>query len=387
MRFSAALIAATLGAATVGCSDAPASPAGPMTPAMMPRAPTASIDAPVTSTARWNRRAVALFRARGGASFHTDTYMSLAQYRAALAARDARHGEFRPSIAGAAAAAAVVVLKQFYPLDAAALDAELAAQRSEDPFGTERNRDFEAGEAIGRDVAAKVLALAATDNFGATSPGNPPVGPGYWVSSGAPTVRGGLGTRPFFLTSGSEIRLGPPPAFGSPAYLAALAEVRAFAIARTPEQVAIVTKWVPFSDPLLTVIAADLIDRYHVPELEASRIMAYSSAAAWDAIIACFDTKFTYWFIRPTQADPSITLATALPNHPSYPSAHSCATGAYQAVLADAFPSERAMLEDVAQEASMSRVIGGLHYRFDAEGGLALGHAAAALALQRRGLE
>lgn len=30
------------------------------------------------------------------------------------------------------------------------------------------------------------------------------------------------------------------------------------------------------------------------------------------AIIACFDTKFTYWFIRPSQADPTITLATGL---------------------------------------------------------------------------
>jgi membrane-associated phospholipid phosphatase len=232
-----------------------------------------------------------------------------------------------------------------------------------------------------------VLVFAASDNLDLTSPGVLPVGPQYWKSNGAPTVRGGLGARPFFLTSGSELRLPPPPAFGSAEYLAGLAEVRAFALARTPEQVATVVKWVPASAPLMNAIAADLIEQYHRSELEAARVLAYANAAAFDAIIACFDTKFAYWFIRPTQADPSITVATPLPNHPSYPSAHSCQTGAFEAVLADAFPSERAMLDAVAQEASMSRVVGGLHYRFDGEAGLALGRTTAALALARRGLE
>ena len=82
-----------------------------------------------------------------------------------------------------------------------------------------------------------------------------------------------------------------------------------------------------------------------------------------------------------------ITLAVGLPNHPSYPSAHSCQSGALQAVLADAFPSERGSLDALATEASLSRVIGGLHYRFEREAGLALGRAAARLALQRRGIE
>ena len=163
--------------------------------------------------------------------------------------------------------------------------------------------------------------------------------------------------------------------------------MRAIALGRTPEQVAIVLKWVPFSGPVFNGIVADLIEKYHRSELEAARVLAYANAAAFDAIIACFDTKFAYWFIRPTQADPTIPLATGLPNHPSYPSAHSCETGAFHGVLADAFPAERAMLDAVAQEASMSRVYGGIHYRFDGEAGLALGRAAAALALRRQGLE
>jgi hypothetical protein len=340
-----------------------------------------------TSTARWNRKAMALFRARGGNAGRVNAYVSLAQYRAALAADQAKDGRSQPSLASAVAGASVVVLKQFYTLDAASIDAELAAQRAEAPVGNEHNKDFDAGEIIGRDIGAAVLALAATDNFGATSPGTPPVGPGLWISSGAPIVRGGLGARPFFLTSGSELRLPPPPAYGSADFLAALAEVRSLSDARTADQIAITQAWVPFSGVVFNGVATDLIDRYRRSELEAARIVAYANAAAFDAIIACFDTKFAYWFIRPTQADPGITLATGLPNHPSYPSAHSCESGAFEGILADAFPAERARLDSIAREASMSRVLGGLHYRFDGDGGLAIGRAAARLALERRGLE
>lgn len=342
---------------------------------------------PGTSTVRWNRKAMSLFRARGGSAGRVNAYFALAQYRAALAAVEAKEGRSRPSPAGAVAAASVVVLKRFYPLDAVSIDAELAAQRGESPEATEHNKDFDAGEVIGQQVAAAVLALAATDNYGATSPGTPPVGAGRWVSSGAPIVRGGLGARPFFLTSGSELRLPPPPEFGSSEFLAALAEVRAFSDSRTAAQIAVTQSWVPFSGVVFNGVATTLIDKYRRSELEAARILAYANTAAFDAIIACFDTKFAYWFIRPTQADAGITLAVGLPNHPSYPSAHSCETGAFEGVLADAFPSERAFLNDIAQEASMSRVTGGLHYRFDGEGGLKIGHSAARLALQRRGLE
>jgi len=347
----------------------------------------AASSVPSTSTVRWNRKAIALFRARGGNAGRVDAYVSLAQYRAALAANDAKQGRSQPSLAAAVAAASVVVLKQFYPLDAASIDALLAEQRAEAPSGSGHNKDFAAGEAIGQQIGSEVLTFAAGDNFGVTSPGTPPIGAGFWVSSGAPIVRGGLGARPFFMTSGSELRLPPPPAFGSSEFLSALAEVRAFSDSRTAAQIAVTQSWVPFSGVVFNGLATDLIDKYHRPELEAARILAYANTAAFDAIIACFDTKFTYWFIRPTQADHGITLAVGLPNHPSYPSAHSCETGAFQGVLSDAFPAERAYIEEVSQEASMSRIIGGLHYRFDGEGGLAIGHAAARLALQRRGLE
>jgi membrane-associated phospholipid phosphatase len=100
-----------------------------------------------------------------------------------------------------------------------------------------------------------------------------------------------------------------------------------------------------------------------------------------DANIGCFDAKFHYWFIRPPQADAAIVPPFPMPNHPSYPSAHSCIAGSMTGVLAAEFPSERARVDSVALEASLSRMYAGIHYRFDVAAGLALGRAVAAKAV------
>ncbi len=83
----------------------------------------------------------------------------------------------------------------------------------------------------------------------------------------------------------------------------------------------------------------------------------------------------------PPQANTAIVTVFPTPQHPSYPSAHSCFSGALAGVLTAAFPSERARLAAMAEEASLSRLYAGIHYRFDMEAGLALGRGVAALAL------
>lgn len=339
------------------------------------------------SVVLWNRESVVLFRSRTpAANFgRINTYLALAQYRAVKAVRcDA--GRRRAMRAGAAAGASVVVLKFFYPLDAAAIDARLAAQRAEYDGHHRQGAAFDEGEARGREIGQAALDQAATDNFGVAALPTQPVGPGYWVSSGAAIVKGGYGARPFVLTSGDEINSPPPPAFGSAAFARDLAEVLAFSQGRTPEQVATTQKWVPFSAPLFSELAADLSDRHNLSELRAARVFAYGNVAAYDAIIGCFHTKFRDWYIRPTQADPAITLATGLPNHPSYPSGHSCQSGGWEGALLHFFPGARRSIQAMAREASESRIVGGLHYRFDGNAGLELGRKAARLTL-RRGFE
>ena len=380
MRKVALALSAALAA---GACTEPATSVGPTPPSDVSASAVKFWE--VGSSVKWNRRTVALFRARGGNFGRPMTYVSLAQYRAVLAAMDGKHGSMHPSPAAAAAGASVAVLVRFYPLDSAALEAELDAQQAAGSWPGEKNKDWAAGEAIGRAVGAATLAFAATDNVSATNPGLPPAGPGYW-SSATPTIRGNYGARPFFI-SANEVILPPPPAFGSAEFLASLAEVRSVSDNRTPAQLLIAQKWVPFSDVLFNITAGELIVKYRFSELEAARVYAYGNTAAFDANIACFENKFRYWFIRPPMADAGITTPVGLPNHPSYPSAHSCGSGAMRAILENAFPEEAAMLASMEAEAAESRLIGGIHYRFDNEAGVSLGHTVAQLALARGGIE
>jgi membrane-associated phospholipid phosphatase len=313
------------------------------------------------------------------------TYLSIAQYRAVLAAEDGQVRSTHPSVPAAVGGASVAVLSSFFPLDVASFEAQLDGDLAAPGWPGDQNNDQAAGEAIGRAVGAAVLAEAATDNYLVASPGVPPVGPGLWTSSAAPIVRALHGVRPFFLTSASQIRPGPPPAFGSPAFLEALAEIRALSDTRTAEQLAIAQQWntatAPFTAGLMNRIIAEMLVEHHRTERESARVLAYANAASFDAQIACFDAKFAYWFIRPSQADPAITLPIGLPNHPSYPSGHSCITSALMSVAEAFLPSERPRLEEVIALAGVSRMYGGIHYRFDIEAGQEIGRRAAALAL------
>lgn len=366
------------------CTDEPARVMQPSTP---------QLDAVKlwedNTTTRWNRRATELFATTTlpngqAAASRILTYLSVAQHRAVLAAEAGKDGANHPSVSAAIGAASVVVLSRFYPLSASGMESQFDADLAAPGWPGRKNQDAASGEAIGRAVGTAVLAQAATDNYLAVVPPTQPPGPGKWVPLANP-VRSLLGVRPFFLTSADQIRPAPPPAFGSAEYLAALAEIRTISDTRTAEQVSIAQSWAnqtaPFTAGAQNLIADQLIAEHHRDEKEAARILAYANAAAFDAQIACWDAKFFYYFIRPTQADPAITVAVPLPNHPSYPSGHACITGAIMSVLMDAFPSERGRLEEIIEIAGLSRMYGGLHYRFDIDAGNVIGHRAAALAL------
>jgi len=149
--------------------------------------------------------------------------------------------------------------------------------------------------------------------------------------------------------------------------------------------VAIVVYWhvnqSPFSSAAWNGVTRELIVKYRKSDAEAARILFLSYSAVWDGLIGSFDGKFHYWMIRPSQADPGITLPITLPNHPSYPSNHAVIDGALAEILEAAFPAERKRLEQIAEEAAVSRLYGGIHYRFDKDAGMALGRAVAAKAL------
>ena len=196
--------------------------------------------------------------------------------------------------------------------------------------------------------------------------------------------------RPWLLDSAAQFRPAPPPAYGSPTWKAALGEVQRVARERTPEQTRIAQLW-NSADPWArwNDVASAALVRHHASDAEAARVFAVLNAGASDAITACFDAKYHYWSIRPSQADTTLVLADSvdLPNFPSYPSGHSCSAGAFEGVLSHYFPQERAEFTRIANEQAMSRLYGGIHYRFDNDVGIALGQVVArhAVEAERRG--
>jgi membrane-associated phospholipid phosphatase len=95
--------------------------------------------------------------------------------------------------------------------------------------------------------------------------------------------------------------------------------------------------------------------------------------ALHDAAVACWEAKYFYFNPRPSQLDPSIKTMTGLPNFPSYVSGHSVFSAAAADVLDYLFPSAAIYFDGQVQEAAMSRLYGGIHYRSDIMVGMAHG--------------
>jgi len=117
----------------------------------------------------------------------------------------------------------------------------------------------------------------------------------------------------------------------------------------------------------------DEIERRKLTPMRAARALALASVATYDAMIACWDAKYAYWLLRPISADPTIKTVFSTPPFPSYPSGHSTLSSAVGEVFAELFPDAADHYRGKAVEASMSRILGGVHYRFDVLVGERLG--------------
>jgi len=319
--------------------------------------------------------------------FRVYTLLSVAQYRAVNSARDNRGVS---SDVAVAAASAAVLTDQFTDSAVRASTAqELVRDIDRARTGSRGAELAMAGKRLGEDVASRVIAGAPPlANYAAPWNGTIPTGPGMWYSArGIPPIGILMAqARTWLLDSASQFRPGPALAFGSPAHNAALAEVKRIGRERTPEQTKLAQKWNsvdPWAPWNETASAAIL--RHHLSDADAARVYAVLNAASSDAVIACFEAKYHYWTIRPSQADTTIVLAdsVSLPNFPSYPSGHACSAGAFDGVLGHFFPQDRAEFTRIAEEQAMSRLYGGIHYRFDDDTGLALGRTVARYAVER----
>ena len=116
-----------------------------------------------------------------------------------------------------------------------------------------------------------------------------------------------------------------------------------------------------------------------------ARALAVLNVAFFDASIACWDGKYAFWYIRPSQLDPELKPVFPPPNHPSYPAAHGCLSTAASTVLASLFPRDRDRLLAQGKEAAEARIWAGIHYRFDIDAGQELGRKVAEKVLARAG--
>lgn len=305
--------------------------------------------------------------------------VSVAQYRAARAVEPASISGDAAYDArlGAVAGASVQVLAYLFPAAADSLTRTLSTLQGE----------FARGAAIGRTHGDATVERLKNDGFTRAWTGTAPTGPGMWVPVTSPPAGATLGSvTPWFLQSGSQFRPAPPPAYGSAAFNADLNEVVQFTKNRTADQLALARGW-DYAAGTTTPVgywnktALDIIASKQLDDLEATRVLSLMHAAVFDAEIACWDAKYQYWTIRPYQANTEVAMALGAPNHPAYPSGHSCVSASAARVLQEFFPERTAELNKLVSDAGMSRIYAGIHYRFDVTAGQNLGKAVAEWAI------
>ncbi|WP_159946000.1 vanadium-dependent haloperoxidase [Rhizobium sp. 18065] len=268
-------------------------------------------------------------------------------------------------------------------------------------------------EDYGRGVVAHVLDWSKDDGGATVENMGFPVefalnkGPGNWVPTSLvnqqqkPLLPKWGDNRPFAMPEGKSCGLPPPPAYsedkGSAFYTEAL-EVHDVVKSITPEQRAVARFW--SDDPMLSPtppghwisIALHVLDERKAPAADRADLLARLGVTLADAFIGCWNSKFEYDLLRPITyikrvIDPKWEALLITPPFPEYPSGHSTQSGAAAAVLTAFFGDDVAFVDSThekdglpnrsfpnfwaaAEEAGISRLYGGIHFRAAIERGL-----------------
>ncbi|MEM7125618.1 MAG: phosphatase PAP2 family protein [Chloroflexota bacterium] len=292
-----------------------------------------------------------------------------------------------PSEHAAAAGAASTVLAYLFPDEADFFIAQAdAAGQSRLYAGVHYTSDVAAGLDMGRNIGEMVIARANSDGSDAVWTGEIPTGPDKWVGENPVFPLAGT-WKPWIINSPDDYLPAPPPAIDSEQMQAELDEIKAFKRI-LPESM---SAWVWHSFDRAYPwwygqISTNLFEHQQTDNIPQAALMYATLAVTYqDTIISCFNGKYTYWLIRPSHLDSEITALFPVPPHPSYPSAHSCASMASAMVISHFFPEDAEMIQSAAHAAGTSRLIGGIHYASDRESGEILGRAVAETVLEHVG--
>jgi membrane-associated phospholipid phosphatase len=130
-------------------------------------------------------------------------------------------------------------------------------------------------------------------------------------------------------------------------------------------------------------IAQQEVDGHGLGGPAATRAMSLVAAGLNDAIIASWDSKYTYNRRRPSQIDKQLTTAIPVSNSPSYPSDYAASASVSAAILDYLFPDDKVTIDGMAASASESRMYAGVEFPSDVSAGAALGQAIGAAAVGR----
>lgn len=312
------------------------------------------------------------------------------------------------SQAAAAAQAAHDVLIAMFPTSAGTLDQQLASDFA--AIAPDQTRAD--GAQVGARAAADLLQIRATDGSASRPPPYQSTGaagdfrptpPGF----AAPVFTHWSAVRPFVLRRSSQFRPPPPAALSSPAYAAAINEVKSLgqktSTSRSAEQTTIATFWAAPIQNYWNAIAGDVAVARRDDIETSAKTFALLDLGLADATIAMYDAKYTYRLWRPitairlagadgnplTTGDPTWTPLSATPADPSYPGAHSTLSAAAATILTSLYGDEVSFtlssptrsgttrsfdsFRAAATEAGLSRIYAGVHTRLDHEAGLTLG--------------
>jgi hypothetical protein len=317
------------------------------------------------------------------------------------------------SMDAAATAAAHDTLVSLFPSYADQFDALQTAQLTKMAEGPQKRH----GIAWGRSVADQILAFRATDNFDAIVPPPSQTGIGAWVPTPpalAPYLLPQWGfVTPFGMGENAHFRPLGPPQINSARYTEDYNEVKALGAAtgstRTPEQTLIAEFWADGAGTETpaghwNTIAANVATAAGNTLVENARLFALLNVAMADAAICAWDAKYFYDFWRPVTAirngdadgspdtvgDPSWSSYLVTPPFPDYVSGHSTFSAAASVILALFFGRDTVMFTTgsdflpglsrqftsfsaAANEAALSRIYGGIHFRSATEDGLKAG--------------
>ena len=421
--FAFGMALGAVGAAVVLAANAYARTARPTRVTSMDAPP--SVTAPPATSPdqviQWNRILLGILRTPGAqpATVHPTRSMAIlhaAVYDAvnAIAKTNAPYlvdlgAPRHASEPAAAAAAAHAVLVRLYPAQAAALDADLAVSLSQVPDGRAKDQ----GIRVGEEAAAAILTLRSDDGSAATpipfvpgtNPGDYQLTPPGFVQ---PVFTHWPFVQPFALRSANQFRPAPPPALTSPTYTASFNEVKSLGLAssatRSADQTQIARFWAAPIQNYWNEIAQTAALAHGTTLVQNARLFALLDLTLADSVIAFYDAKYTYHFWRPitairaaandgnpaTAGDPNWTPLATTALDPSYPGAHAVVSAAGADVLSTFFGGDSenfAVTSEVlpgvvrgftsfsaaADEASLSRIYAGQHFRFDLVAGQRLG--------------